>query len=79
METGSAHLTATPRITVSADEASAVGYSFVIVREDDRWQVQRAAINHWLFVRTESGWRVEERFNRLLDGSSESHEVMRRT
>jgi hypothetical protein len=78
VDAGCCHLTATPRITVSGDAAEAVGYSFVIVREGERWQVQRAAINHWTLVRASAGWRVQERFNRVLDGSPESHEVMRR-
>ena len=76
--TGSAHMAATPRIVVKGDRADAVGYSLVIKREGDRWFVWRAAINHWTLVRTPEGWRVQEKFNRTLDGSDESHEVMRR-
>ncbi len=76
--TGSAHTSAPPKIVVKGDEADAVGYSFVIKREGDRWFVWRAAINHWTLVRTPDGWRVQEKFNRTLDGSDESHEVMRR-
>ena len=76
--TGSAHMAATPKISVKGDEADAVGYSLVIKREGDRWFVWRAAINHWTLVRTADGWRVQEKFNRTLDGSDASHEVMRR-
>lgn len=76
--TGSAHMAATPKISVKGDEADAVGYSLVIKREGDRWFVWRAAINHWALVRTADGWRVKEKFNRTLDGSDESHEVMKR-
>ena len=75
---GSAHTAATPKIVVKGDSADAVGYSFVIKREGDRWFVWRAAINHWTLVRTGAGWRVQEKFNRTLDGSDESHEVMKR-
>lgn len=78
VNTGVAHLTATPRIKVDGDKASAVGYSFVILREGDRWFVWRGAVNEWSLVRTAQGWRIEERFNRTLDGSEESHEVMRK-
>lgn len=77
VNTGSSHLTATPRITVDGDAATAVAYSFVVLREDDRWFLFRAAINHWTLVRTDSGWRIVERLNRLLDGSPDSHDVMR--
>lgn len=78
VNTGCAHLTATPKISVKGDEAEAVGYSVVILREDDRWFLWRAAVNHWTLRRTAEGWRIVERFNRALDGSEESHETMRK-
>jgi hypothetical protein len=75
---GSAHMAAAPKISVKGDNAEAVGYSLVIKREDDRWFVWRAAVNHWTLVRTAEGWRVQEKFNRTLDGSDASHDVMKR-
>ncbi len=77
-ETGCAHLTATPKVSVDGDDAQALAYSVVILREDDRWFLWRAAINHWTLKRTEAGWRIVERFNRPLDGSVESHETMQK-
>ena len=76
--TGCAHLTATPKITVTGDTAQAVGYSFVVLREEPRWYLWRAAVNHWTLARTESGWRIVERLNRTLDGSPESHATMKK-
>lgn len=78
VNTGCAHLTATPKITVEGDEAQAVGYSFVVLREGERWFLWRAAVNHWTFHRTPDGWRIVERFNRALNGSPESRETMRK-
>lgn len=78
VHTGSSHLTATPRIEVNGDEAEAVAYSFVVVKRDDEFYIMRGAINHWHLVRTAQGWRIKERLNRVLDGTPESHEVMRR-
>lgn len=78
VNTGCAHLNATPKVSVHGDKAEAVGYSFVVLREGERWFLWRAAVNHWQFVRTADGWRVEERFNRTLDGSDISHETMRK-
>ncbi|MFT4027192.1 MAG: nuclear transport factor 2 family protein [Novosphingobium sp.] len=78
VNTGCAHLTATPRIAVHGDEAEAVGYSVVILREEGRWFLWRAAVNHWTLRRTPDGWRIAERFNRALDGSEESHATMRK-
>lgn len=77
-KTGSAHMAAAPTISVNGDTADAVGYSLVIKREGERWFVWRAAINHWALMRTPEGWRVSEKFNRTLDGSDESREVMKR-
>jgi len=74
---GAAHLTATPAITVHSDTAEAVGYSFVVCRVGSQWQVRRAAVNHWALARTGSGWRITRRVNRILDGSPESHAIMR--
>lgn len=78
VNTGCSHLTATPRITVTGDTAEAVGYSYVMLREGDRWFLWRAAVNHWQLVRTPDGWRIAERFNRALDGSTDSHDTMRK-
>ncbi len=78
VNTGCAHMTATPKITVNGDEAQAVGYSVVILKEGERWFLWRAAVNHWTLARTADGWRIAERFNRALDGSPESHETMRK-
>jgi hypothetical protein len=78
VRTGCSHLTATPKITVDGDDAQAVGYSFVVLREGERWFLWRAAINHWTLRRTDGGWRIVERTNRTLNGSEDSLELMRK-
>lgn len=78
VNTGCAHMTATPTISVNNDEAEAIGYSFVVLREGDRWFLWRAAVNQWTLRRTEDGWRIVDRFNRTLDGSEVSHDIMRK-
>ncbi len=78
VDNGCAHLTATPAIAVEGDTATALAYSFVVSREGERWFLWRAAVNHWVLTRTEAGWRIVERHNRVLDGSPESHATMRR-
>jgi hypothetical protein len=77
VNTGVSHLTATPRIEVNGDQASAVAYSFVVLKEGERWFIWRGAINEWKLVRTGEGWRIAERRNRVLDGSKDSHDLMR--
>jgi len=78
VNTGVSHLTATPKISINGDTAEAVGYSFVVLREGERWFIWRAAINHWSLVRTPQGWRIKDRFNRALNGSEDSHTTMRK-
>ena len=78
VNTGCAHLTATPRIKVEGDSARALAYSFVVLKEGERWILWRGAINEWSLDRTSEGWRINERFNRTLDGSEESHATMRK-
>ena len=47
---------------MKGDTAQAVGYSFVVLKEGDRWFLWRAAINEWTLVRTPDGWRIKERY-----------------
>lgn len=76
--TGSSHLTVAPVISLNGDVAEAVGYSFVIVRDVEGWQIRRAAVNHWTLVRSAAGWRISRRANRLLTGSVGSREMLGR-
>lgn len=78
INTGCSHLTATPCVTVNGDSADAVAYSYVVLREGDRWYLWRASVNHWTLTRTAQGWKIKERFNRVLDGSEDSHDTMRK-
>lgn len=76
--TGVSHLNAPAVIRVDGDAATAMCYSFVILREGERWFVWRAAINEFQCVRTAAGWRIAERLNRTLTGTEESHALMRK-
>ncbi|MEU8706858.1 nuclear transport factor 2 family protein [Streptomyces sp. NPDC048565] len=69
---GCAHVVGPPHITVEGDEAVAVCHSLMVVQEAGRYVVRRATANHWRLVRTESGWQVVTRTNRILDGRPES-------
>lgn len=75
---GSAHITSTPQITLDGDRAEAVAYSLVVLRGEGGHTVWRASANHWELRRTEAGWRMVTRSNRVLDGSAESHAMLAR-
>jgi hypothetical protein len=74
---GYGHLLTTPQITLDGDAAQAVNYSFAFTRRgDSRWEIERACANHWTLTRTAEGWRVVERFNRLIDGSQDARDTL---
>ncbi|MEV0920075.1 nuclear transport factor 2 family protein [Streptomyces sp. NPDC049967] len=69
---GCAHVVGPPHVTVTGDEAVAVCHSLMVVHEAGRYTVRRATANHWRLRRTESGWQVVTRTNRILDGRPDS-------
>jgi uncharacterized protein (TIGR02246 family) len=73
---GCAHFVGPARVTVDGDTAIAVCHSLMVVREDERFVVRRATANHWALVRTDDGWRASRRTNRVLDGRTESPELL---
>lgn len=77
VEHGAMHHTAMPKITLNGDHAEAVGYSFVAENSGESFSLWRASINRWRLRRTEDGWRIIERRNRLLDGSDEAQALLK--
>jgi hypothetical protein len=73
---GSAHVMTTPRITIQGDTAVVLNYSTVFVHASNGWVVDRAAANRWDLERTERGWKVRRRVNRLVDGSAAARDLL---
>lgn len=73
---GSAHVLSPPVISLDGDRATARTYSVVFRKAGDVWEAHRASANEWYLTRTEEGWRVRRRINRLLDGSSEARALI---
>ncbi|MEV0660958.1 nuclear transport factor 2 family protein [Actinomadura luteofluorescens] len=73
---GCAHVVGPPHVTVTGDEATAVGYTLMIVKRPDGFVLRRATANHWRLRRTPSGWRAVTRTNRVLDGREESPDLL---
>ncbi|GAA3067778.1 nuclear transport factor 2 family protein [Streptosporangium carneum] len=75
---GCAHVVGAPHVTVTGDDAVAVCYSLMIVNGVDGsgFTVRRATANHWRLHRGPGGWTVATRTNRVLDGRSESPELL---
>lgn len=72
MATGCAHVLSPHRIDLDGDTAVAVGYSLVLRRTGESFEVWRASANRWRLIRTPEGWRVEARVNAPLDGQAAS-------
>lgn len=78
VERGCAHVIAMPMVTVDGDRAVATGYSRIYLRDGNSWKIERTSANRWELVRTGAGWKVENRINRLMDGSPQGRELLRR-
>ena len=79
IERGCGHVISLPRLTIDGDTAVGTCYSRLYSRNDQGFDAWRVAANRWEFVRTERGWRIKNRVNRLLDGTSASRDLLRRS
>lgn len=73
---GCAHVVSLPKLVVEGDRATATGYPRVYLNDGDGWKVERASANRWELLRTDRGWRVQSRTNRLLDGSDAARTLL---
>jgi hypothetical protein len=79
MGNGSAHIATTPVVRIDGDKAYAVchGQLLRFDKASDSFRIWRATAVALEFRRTEDGWKIYRRVNRLLDGSDTSHQHMR--
>lgn len=75
MAAGCAHVLTAPSVRIEGDTAVATNHSLVFVRRSEPWTAERVSSNRWFLVRTEAGWRVAKRENRLLAGSESAREL----
>ena len=75
---GVAHFLNLPVVVVAGDRATVTGHSNTYHQEDGRYVVARVSANRWELVRTDDGWKVHRRVNRLLDGTPEARELLAR-
>ena len=74
---GCAHFLGSPTIRIAGDSATAVSHSVVLVHRDGVWIAERVSANRWELVRTENGWKVANRTNRLLAGAEEARALLK--
>ncbi|MBH1997534.1 MAG: nuclear transport factor 2 family protein [Sphingomonadaceae bacterium] len=73
---GAAHILSPPVIALEGDRATARNHSVVFRKAGELWEAHRASANLWHLVRTEEGWRIARRVNRLLDGSTDARALI---
>ena len=66
---GVAHFAGPLLVDVDGDRATALNYSLIMRREDDRFFLWRVSAVRWDVERAGSSWKVRRRTNRLLDAS----------
>lgn len=76
MERGCAHVLSPHTITLSGDQATAIGYSIVMRKAGETYEPWRVSANRWFLVRTSDGWRVKRRENTTLDGSIDARSLL---
>ena len=64
---GVAHFGGPLLLDLDGDRATALNYSLIMRREDDRYFLWRVSAVRWDVERIDSQWRVRRRVNRLLD------------
>jgi hypothetical protein len=73
---GCAHLQTAPVVTIDGDRAKAVTYSQVYLHSSEGHRVWRVSANQWELARPPGGWRVTRRANRVIDDSTEAHQIL---
>ena len=74
---GIAHVMAPPHIQVNGDSAVATAYSMVFTHYTGVFSLWRVSVNRFELVRTAQGWKVQYRFNRLLNGDPFGQKLLR--
>lgn len=76
IEGGAAHWISLPHVVIKGDTASSLCYSCLFMRSDDGFRVARVSSCHFEWRRTATGWVIDQRRNRLLDGSAAARALL---
>ncbi|HKH00005.1 MAG TPA: nuclear transport factor 2 family protein [Bradyrhizobium sp.] len=75
-EAGLCHVMTAPQITISGDNAVAIGYTLMVGRDGAEFRIRRPTANRWEIVRDGSEWKIKRRTLRLIDGSPAARELL---
>jgi hypothetical protein len=76
---GVAHFAGPLLIDLAGDRATALNYSLIMRREQDRHYLWRVSAVRWDVERMDSRWQVRRRTNRLLDASGAGRQLFGET
>lgn len=63
------HLTNPLTVRIAGDEATAEGYSSVLVASKGEFRIAMAGFNHWDLTRRDGRWTIDRRLRRPLGGA----------
>ena len=73
---GIAHVMGLPWVRIDGDRATAVNCTQLYHKTVNGYQVFRVAQNVWNLVRTKEGWKIQERFNRLIGEGDDARALL---
>ncbi len=73
---GIAHVMGLPMVRVEGDRASAVNCTQLFHKVADGYRVFRVAQNVWKLERRPEGWKIVERFNRLIGEGDDARALL---
>lgn len=73
---GIAHVMGLPWVRIDGDRATAVNCTQLYHKVADGYQVFRVAQNVWHLARTKGGWKIKERFNRLIGEGDDARALL---
>ena len=76
---GVAHFAGPLLIDLDGDRATALNYSLIMRREEDRHFLWRVSAVRWELERAGARWRIRRRTNRLLDQTGAGRELFGKT
>ncbi len=76
---GVAHFAGPLLVEAKGNQATALNYSLIMRREDDRFFLWRVSAVRWDVERAGSSWRVRRRTNRVLDAAGGGRQLFAET